>query len=300
MKKIIHLLIKNPEEMDREIRIIVASMFPEFDFSAYDKAFSDIDKLFSGKMPGFEHCDTQYHDWPHTMGVILATARLLHGIHIDRQELSERIVNLTLVAALFHDVGYIRRVDENSGTGGQFTKTHVQRGIDLLEEYADNQEWSMDDFLDMECMILCTDPARNPETIVFMNIEVLLAAHILATADIVSQMADDIYLEKLPFLFLEFTEAGITDFISEYDLFLKTMGFYAFMRAKMEGRLSNVISYMAAHFRERHGVERDFYSEAVQRNMNYLISILEKHGEEYRNGLRRNLNRNEFPIKIAV
>lgn len=133
-----------------------------------------------------------------------------------------------------------------------------------------------------------------------MNIETMLSAHILATADIVSQMADDIYLEKLPFLFLEFTEAGITDFISEYDLFMKTMGFYAFMRAKMEGRLSNVISYMVAHFRERHGVEQDFYSEAVQRNMDYLVTILEKHGEDYRNGLRRHLDRNEFPITVAA
>jgi len=300
MEKTIHLLIKTPAEMTQEVRTIVSSMFPEFDFSAFDKALIDVDRLFSGTMSGFESCDTQYHDWSHTMGVLLATARLLHGVHLDRQELSERIVNLTLISALFHDAGYIRRTSEEQGTGGQFTKSHVQRGIDLLEEYANEQEWPINDFLDMECMLLCTDPARTPDTIVFMNIEALLAAHILATADIISQMADDIYLEKIPFLFLEFVESGITEFTSEYDLFMKTMGFYAFMRAKMEGRLSNVITYMAAHFRERHGIEKDFYSEAVQRNMAYLVTILEKHGEEYRNGLRRSLDRNEFPITIAA
>ncbi len=300
MNTTIHLLIKKPKEMDREVRAIVTSMFPEFDFSDYEKARSDVERLFSGRMHGFEQCDTCYHDWAHTMGVLLATARLLHGIHIDRQELSPRIVQLTLIAALFHDTGYIRRIGENHGTGAQFTRSHVERGIDLLEEYADKYDWPMSDFMDMECMIQCTDPTRSPDAIVFTNIEAMLTAHTLATADIVSQMADDIYLEKLPLLFLEFTEGGITDFTSEYDLFMKTMGFYAFMRAKMEGRLSNVITYMASHFRERHNIERDFYSEAVQRNIDYLVTIMEKHGEEYSLGLRRRLDRVEFPITIAA
>lgn len=286
--------------MAREVRSIVNLMFPEFDFSAFDNALYDVDRLFSGQMLGFEPCDTRYHDWAHTMGVLLATARLLHGVHIDRQKLSERIVNLTLIAALFHDVGYIRRFDENNGTGGQFTKDHVQRGIDLLEEYADNLNWPMEDFLDMECIILCTDPARNPETIVFMNIEAMLAAHILATADIISQMADDIYLEKLPLLFEEFTESGITDFISEYDMFTKTIGFYTFMLTKMEGGLSSVITYMSVHFRERYGIEQNFYAEAAQRNIEYLDFILEEYGEEYHNGLRRSIDRDEYPITIAA
>lgn len=300
MTKSIRLLIKKSEEITLEVKNIVLSMHPSFDFSDLDIAMADVSSLFTGRMEGFEPCDTQYHDFSHTMGTVLATARLLHGVHVDRQELSERIVNLTLIAALFHDSGYIRRSNETDGTGGQFTKHHVQRSIDLLEDYTHEQGWPIEEFLDMECMIQCTDPARNPETIVFMNIETMMAAHILATADILAQMADDIYLEKLPFLFLEFTEAGITDFTSEYDLFMKTMGFYAFMRAKMEGRLSNVVSYAAAHFRERHGVDRDLYSEAIQRNMDYLMSILEKFGQDYRNGLRRSLDRNEYPVKIAA
>jgi len=300
MTKSIRLLIKDPVEMDQEVHVIVTSMFPDFDFSEYEQALFDAERLFSGSMEGFERCDTQYHDWAHTMGALLATARLLHGVHIDRQELSPRTVNRTLIAALFHDAGYIRRTGESNGSGAQFTKSHVQRGIDLLEEYTDKQQWSVSGFLDMESMIQCTDPARSPDTIVFTNIETMLAAHVLATADIISQMADDIYLEKLPFLFLEFTEGGITDFTSEYDLFMKTMGFYAFMRSKMEGRLSNTIASMSTHFKERHSVDRDFYSEAAQRNMQYLVTIIEKYGEEYSKGLRRQLDREEFPVKVAA
>lgn len=300
MTQTVRLLIKNPEEICQEVRAIVTTMFPNFDFADFNMALADVDALFSGQTDGFEPCDTMYHDWGHTLGTLLATARLLHGVHLNRQELSARTVNLALIAALFHDSGYIRRSSESSGTGGQFTRHHVQRGVDLLEDYGHHHGWSINDFMDMEPMLHCTDPARIPESILFMNSETMLAGHVLATADIVSQMADDIYLEKLPYLFLEFSEAGITDFSSEYDLFMKTMGFYAFMRAKMESRLSNVIGCMASHFQARHGIDRDLYSEAAQRNIDYLFAILEKHGEDYRDGLRRSLDRDEFPVKVAA
>ena len=299
MEKTIHLLIKKPEAMDREVRIIATSMFPDFDFSRYEKSLDYMERLYAGKQHGFSACDTPYHDWSHTMGVLLATARLVHGVHIDRQEFSARALELALVAALFHDCGYLRR-DGEVGPGGRFTLDHVRRSIDLLEEYAREQEWPMEDFMDMECMILCTDPALSPDAIVFPNFETMLAGHVLGTADILAQMADDIYLEKLPLLFLEFSEAGITEFSSEYDLFMKTLGFYSMMRSKMRNKLSNVTASMSAHFRVRHGVDRDFYSEAVVRNMDYLSDLLITHGEQYARGLRRRLDRDEYPIILAA
>ncbi|MEF2230643.1 MAG: HD domain-containing protein [Pseudodesulfovibrio sp.] len=299
MNKTIHLHIKQPQDVDREVRAIVAAMFPDFDFSRYEKAFAEVERLFSGQKDGFEACDTPYHDWGHTLGVLLATARLFHGVHLDRQPLSERAATLCLVAALFHDAGYIRRAGEE-GPGSRFTRNHVQRGIDLLEEYARENRFTVGEFMDMECLLLCTDPSLSPDSIVFSNMEAMLAGHVLGTADIMAQMADDIYLEKLPLLFLEFTEAGITDFTSEYDLFMKTLGFYSFMRSKMRNRLSNVVASMAAHFRERHGAERDFYSEAAERNMDYLADLLDSLGEEYARGLRRRLDREGHPIVLAA
>jgi len=299
MNKTIHLHIKQPLAVDREVRTIVASMFPEFDFSMYEKAFAEIERLFSGHKDGFEACDTPYHDLGHTLGVLLATARLIHGVHVDRHPLTERVVALCLVAALFHDAGYIRREGED-GTGSRFTRDHVQRGIDLLEDYSRDNGFTVGDFMDMECLLLCTDPSLSPDSIVFANIETMLAGHVLGTADVLAQMADDIYLEKLPLLFMEFSEAGITDYTSEYDLFMKTMGFYSFMRSKMRNRLSNVVDSMGAHFRERYGVNRDFYSEAVERNMDYLADLLNSLGTEYARGLRRRLDRKGHPIVLAA
>lgn len=294
------LLIKRPESVDREVRNIVSSMFPYFDFSEYEQAFCDVHRLFIGEMHGYEACDTVYHDWSHTVGVLLATARLLHGLHLDRHELSPRIVNLTLISSLFHDAGYIRRIGENHGSGAQFTREHIQRSIDLLEDYTDKRGWSPANFMDMEAMIQCTDTDCSPDAIVFTNIETMLAAHVLGTADIISQMADDVYLEKLPLLYREFTEGGITEYSSEYDLFAQTRGFHALIRSRLEGRLSNVIEYVTAHFKERHGIGQDLYSEAIQRNMDYLECILTRHGKEYCKGLRRKLDRAENPTMTRV
>ncbi|MFH1913960.1 MAG: HD domain-containing protein [Pseudomonadota bacterium] len=300
MTRSVRLIIKRPPEVDREVRAIVASMFPGFEPARYGRAFADADRIFHGRMDGYHPCDTGYHDWGHTLGVLLASARLLHGVHLVRHDLSPRIVELTLVAALFHDMGYIRREEERIGTGARFTTSHVDRSIDLLESYADASGWSVADMLDMESMIRSTDPASSPLTVVHANIEAMLAAHVLATADIIAQMADDIYLEKLDLLFEEFVEAGITEFGSRFDLAASTRGFYAYMRTRMENCLSNVIGCMVAHFRARFGVERDAYTEAARRNMNYLGLILDEHGRDYRVGLRRSLSRREVPMRIAA
>ena len=81
---------------------------------------------------------------------------------------------------------------------------------------------------------------------------------------------------------------------------MKTLGFYSMMRSKMRNKLSNVTASMSAHFRVRHGVDRDFYSEAVVRNMDYLSDLLITHGEQYARGLRRRLDRDEYPIILAA
>jgi len=300
MTRSVRLIIRNPSEVDREVRDIVASMFPGFEPVRYGRAFADIERLFHGRMDGYHHCDTGYHDFAHTLGVLLASARMLHGVHLVRHGLSPRMVELALIAALFHDTGYIRRREECIGTGARFTVGHVERSIDLLEAYADASGWSVADMLDMESMIRCTDLAASPLTVVHANIEAMLAGHALATADLISQMADDIYLEKLDLLFDELAEAGITEFGSRFDLAASTRGFHAFMRARMENGLSNVIGCMPAHFKARSGVECDPYTEAARRNMNYLGLILDEHGRDYRKGLRRSLSRRLEPVRIAA
>ena len=51
------------------------------DFSHFDAALQDIERLFAGA--GFRRCNTAYHDLRHTMMVMLAMIRLMHGASLQ-------------------------------------------------------------------------------------------------------------------------------------------------------------------------------------------------------------------------
>lgn len=300
MKQHINLSIKTPEAADQEVRAVIADIFPEFDFHDFDQLLDETVRLFQGRLSGFAGCDTCYHNLGHTMDSVVATARLLHGIHLAHQPITERLVYLSLIAALFHDTGYIRRLGENHGTGAQFTRNHVQRSIDMLKAAGACRDWPSREIDAMAAMIRCTDAATVPESIEFPDREARLGGYIVGTADLIAQMADDVYLERLPLLYREYAEAGIPDYASEYDLMARTKDFCFNMLDKMQIRMGNVLTHMSAHFRERYGVDRNLYLEAVMRNMDYLRRILKVYGEQYRKGLRRNHDRMPGPVLIAA
>jgi len=300
MTQHIHFSIKTPEATDLEVRAIITDIFPDFNFQDYATLLDETVRLFQGKLSGFAACDTGYHNLGHTMDALVATARLLHGINADHQPVSERLVYLSLIATLFHDSGYIRRLGEVHGTGAQFTQNHVQRSIEMLNVAGACRNWPTRDIDAMAAMIRCTDPMNSMESIEFPDREARLGGHILGTADIISQLADDVYLERLSLLFQEFSEAGMTNYESEYELFAHTKEYCNGMLDKMQLHMSNVMQYMSAHFRERYGVERDLYQEAMKRNMDYLKLILKVYGEEYSKGLRRSHDRDPMPVLIAA
>jgi hypothetical protein len=109
----------------------------------------------------------------------------------------------------------------------------------------------------------------------------------LGTADLLGQMADRTYLERLPFLYWEFQEANVSGFESELDLLKKTPAFWEFTRQRLVTELGNVARYLKGHFRVRWGVDRDLYREAIERNINHLEFILAHHEADYRRYLRR-------------
>ena len=59
-------------------------------------------------------------------------------------------------------------------------------------------------------MIQCTKLSLSPKDLVFDTEEVKLMGHILGTADIIAQMADRVYLERLPLLFDELKEGVVS------------------------------------------------------------------------------------------
>ena len=109
----------------------------------------------------------------------------------------------------------------------------------------------------------------------------------LGTADLLGQMADRDYLEKLLFLYYEFREGNVLGFENELDLLKKTIDFYTSINERFVRELGNLNKYMIYHFKERWNINKDLYQEAIERNIEYLKYILDKHEKNYHYYLRR-------------
>ena len=95
----------DPQAVFEEVCRIVAAMNTQQDFTVLVKVFEDVVKLFRGEYPGYQKCNTCYHDLKHTTDCLLAMARLIHGASLNGLPLPDRDVVLGLTAALFHDTG---------------------------------------------------------------------------------------------------------------------------------------------------------------------------------------------------
>src|SRR5262249_15856410 len=122
----------------------------------------------------------------------------------------ERVV-AGLIVALFHDVGYLRRVgeDEASRNGAEFTRTHVSRGARFLAEYLPNTTLSRWSPIATEIVHFTGYQLPFPQIKVSDPRDVSLG-HMIGTADMIAQMSDRCYLEKCrDRLYAEFVLGGV-------------------------------------------------------------------------------------------
>ena len=291
----------DPEIVWRQVHEVVRRINPDYDFTVVQKVYKDVLRLFFGEFPGYGPIKTLYHDLSHTLEVLMCGVRLMHGVHVSGDRLSDDEITLMILAILMHDVGYAQRVGEESGTGAQFTRTHVQRSIEFMKMHFTQRRLPSEILVDVTGMILGTEHFRPFDQIDFADNRSRMLARIVATADITGQMADRKYLEKLLFLYLEFKEAGFGTYQSMFDLLCRTNRFYAMTREKLDGVLGGIHKNLALHFREVMGIERNFYHEAIEKNMAYLEKVVAQGEQEIANMLKRNnIVANAFKIEQLV
>lgn len=247
---------------------------------ALNRAFDDLVRLYIGQYPGYAACDTEYHDLQHVLEVTLAMARLLDGYersrgdgpHIDRE-----LYQLGVICALFHDCGYIRKLnDTKHRTGAAYTATHVSRGGKFLRAYL--RTIGLQHFSEVAPMLLhFTGYERPVDQIRVADPIFKLLGSLLGSADIIAQMADRCYLEKCrDRLFPEFVEGGITHkktvkgevvvFSSAEDLLRKTPSFYQNASKRLDNDLGGAYNYAQAHF----GGPTNLYMDAVRQNIRFV------------------------------
>jgi hypothetical protein len=154
--------------------------------------------------------DARYHDFEHTLQGTLCLARLLRGRHAagGQPPLTQRIFQLSLVAILLHDTGYLKKRDDLEGTGAKYTVTHVKRSADFAAQLLQEKGFTPSDIKAVRNMISCTGVNAALSAIPFQSELEKMAGFALGTADLLGQMAAEDYVDKLPVLYAEFAEAA--------------------------------------------------------------------------------------------
>lgn len=277
----------NPGAVADAICNILERRYEDFDEVLLRDGFLDIEDIFWGRMPGLLPCDTPYHDLRHSMSTALAMARMVDGYEAvhggDGPALGAELATLGVLLALFHDVGFIRKLSEAGINGACLIREHEQRSVDYMRGYlaagplARHAELAelihATNFAKCTCEILDGLPPRLVDL-----------GKMLGTSDLISQIAGRYYLERCRyFLFQEFVAAGADRTISPSgdvvilyptpeDLLRKTPGFYEHLvKPRLDGDFSKAYRYIAVHF----GGD-DPYATSIQRNLDFLRGMIER------------------------
>lgn len=275
--------LTNPQSILNELKYIVSLMVNDFDHAMLEQIYADIKMLFEGDFPGYRASNTKYHDLEHTSSVVLASGRLIHGAFAEGHSFSAKTIFLGLVGAIFHDIGFIQTDSDVNGSGAKYTIGHEERSIQFMKEYLSQKSFSEQDLDDCTHIIMCTTLSLEIKDIPFRSNDIAMLGKIVGSADLLAQMADREYLEKLFMLFKEFEEAGMPGYGSELELLQKTQDFYKYVALqRLSQEFENVSAFMRSHFKNRWDHDRDLYQESVISNINYLKTVVEVCNDYYR------------------
>ncbi|MGC8770704.1 MAG: hypothetical protein ACP5Q5_05585 [Brevinematia bacterium] len=271
----------------QELENIFCSWYEKKYFEKVRKSFQITYLLFNGKFPGYKECNTEYHDFNHTVDALVAATRLMDGYNFQVKIMNVNTARNLLIACLLHDTGYIQEKDDNIGTGAKYTKYHVDRSIEFL--FKNKEFFSIEDNDAQEIKNYISSTGLNVkwETIPFKNQDERIAGGILGTADLLGQMANRKYLEKLLFLYYEFKEAGIPGYDTEFDILRKTVDFYKITKERLDTTLLKIYEYATEHFKQRYNIPYNLYMLAIERNIDYINEILKDNTTNFRKKLRR-------------
>jgi hypothetical protein len=265
---------------------LFSARYPGADFTALQRGFNDFTALFSGCYPGYLACDTLYHDMRHSLDMTLALARLIDGhdrVVGEAERLGPRRAVLGVLIALLHDSGYLKRTSEATvDNGAVFTKVHVSRSADFIATYLPKVGFAEEAALAAR-LVHFTGYEMDIDDIRVEDARDRSVGCMVGAADLIGQMSDRMYLEKVrSFLYEEFVWGKIAReqmpdgrevvrYSSADDLIIKTPGFYEYVaRARIDKKLGGVDRYAEAHFDGT-----SLYQSEIDRNMDFLRQTIE-------------------------
>jgi hypothetical protein len=168
------------------------------------------------------NCDCSYHDIHHTLLVTDVGQTMLKGRQIARGDVTPHAWVHAVIAMLFHDTGYLRGLLQEDGDEGYvadesgrrvrtppgatdafLTPYHVTRGSLYVR-----QRFAAEPSLDLELLVEHIEMTRFPVPDTPFHQRVRGFGALVRSADLIGQMADPQYLQKLARLYAEFVETG--------------------------------------------------------------------------------------------
>jgi len=278
--------VEDPAQVRDSVLSLFSARYPGADFTALQRGFNDFTALFSGCYPGYLACDTLYHDMRHSLDMTLALARLVDGhdrVVGESERLGARRAALGVLVALLHDSGYLKRTSEATvDNGAVFTKVHVSRSADFIATYLPKVGFAEEAALAAR-LVHFTGYEMDIDDIRVDDLRDRTVGCMVGAADLIGQMSDRMYLEKVhSFLYEEFVWGKIAReqmpdgrevvrYSSADDLIIKTPGFYEYVaRARIDKKLGAVDRYAEAHFGGA-----SLYQSEIDRNMDFLRETIE-------------------------
>jgi hypothetical protein len=269
------VVTKDPKAVEVEVQDAYLGIFPEGDPMFIPRVFGWAIECFSGNYGDYQAVDARYHDFEHTLQGTLCMARLLRGRHLAkaRPPLTQRMFQLGLIAILTHDTGYLKKREDTEGTGAKYTVTHVDRSAEFAKALLAGKKFSPEDIQAVQNMIHCTGVDAALSVIPFQSDLEKIVGHALGTADLLGQMAAEDYVDKLPILYAEFSEAArfakgkphfISMFTSAADLMQKTPVFWEkYVQMKLNRDFSGVYRFL----NEPYPDGPNYYLQRIEANM---------------------------------
>ena len=279
--------IDSPAILWGEVMEILPLTSPGIQTDSLHRLFNSVNDLYHGNYPGYRACNTGYHDLSHARAAFLAMARLVHGAVLDGSVFSESDVVVALTAAILHDAGYIQEADDREGTGAKHKAVHEQRSMDFLSRHGQAFGLSADEISAGRSIIRCTDMQQDIGSISFASPQIEFIGRLLAAADLLAQLSDQLYLEKLLYLYRECREAGTGSYTTEADIILKASPFYDVFEDRLKLLTIKTDRYLKLHFASRSHGDENLYRLAIEKHKHYLENILSgKDADPYKH-LRR-------------
>ena len=278
--------ISDPAPVAAAIAHILGECFGHgsFDDDLLHATFERVGRVFAGDDPAYLACDMPYHDLRHSLDTALTMARLIAGQQgtgcAAPAAFTPEHALLGVLLALLHDTGYIRTVSEHALCGPQLTREHEARSVEFAQRHLRTTLLAKR-AADAE-LIQVTQLAADLD-VLFARREPAAVAlgRMLGTADLVSQLADERYLERcywhlFPELVLgDCNRSRTVDggeaplFRDALELVCRTPAFYDnVVRPRLDRTFAGSVRHLSVPFGDT-----DIYGAAIERNIARARSI---------------------------